>query len=131
MSESGASMSEGLGDDVARRVARLERVARWSDTAIGVPGMRFRVGWEAIIGLIPGIGDTAGAMLSLWIINEGRKLGVGRWDMVKMSANAGIDLLLGAVPILGDLFDLGFQANSRNLAIIRRSLERRVRPPTQ
>jgi hypothetical protein len=99
-------------------MARLRRVGWLLDDSIPIPGTRFRLGIDQIIGLVPGIGDLVGGVLSLYIIVEAWRLGVPRGVLARMGWNVAVDTLVGEVPILGDLFDIGFKANLRNLALI-------------
>lgn len=107
-------------DEIAERTRRLKRVARAArlmDTAVRLPG-GFRIGADSIVGLIPGVGDTAAALVSLWIVNEARKLGIPRYKLAQMLGNVGLDYVIGAVPILGDVFDAFYKANRRNLNLV-------------
>ena len=88
------------------------------DAAFRLPGTRFRFGLNSLIGLTPAAGDAVLAAVSLYIVWEARALGVPQAKLTRMLANVGIEALAGAVPILGDLFDMTFKANLRNLAII-------------
>jgi len=100
------------------RMERLRRVGWLLDNAIPIPGTRFRLGIDQIIGLVPGIGDLIGGALSLYIIVEAWRLGVPRGLLARMGWNVAIDTLVGEIPLLGDLFDIGFKANIRNLALL-------------
>lgn len=100
-----------------RSLVRLRQLATMLDTAIRLPG-GIRVGADAIIGLAPGIGDAITTLLAAYIVYEARRLGLPRHKILRMAANVGIDSLVGAVPILGDIFDVAFKANIRNLKII-------------
>ena len=100
------------------RLERLRRVGVLLDNAIPISGTRFRLGLESLIGLVPGIGDVVGSLLSLYIIVEAHRMGVPRSVLARMGWNVAIDTLVGEVPILGDLFDIGFKANLRNLALL-------------
>ena len=102
------------------RVERLRRVARLLDSAIGIPGTRFRVGFDGLVGLIPGGGDALTALFALWIVYEARRLGLPGTKIARMLLNVGVDAAIGVVPVLGDLFDFAFKANLRNIAIIDR-----------
>ena len=93
-------------------------LARALDTAIGVPGTRFRVGLDPIIGLIPGIGDFAGVLLSISILFNAARLGVPRATLLRMGANIGLEAVIGTIPLLGDLFDFGWRANARNVRLM-------------
>ncbi|WP_114389692.1 DUF4112 domain-containing protein [Notoacmeibacter marinus] len=103
--------------DRTRRLRRVARAARLMDTAVRLPG-GFRLGADSIVGLIPGIGDTATVVVSLWIVNEARKLGVPANKLTRMLGNVGLDYVIGAVPIVGDVFDAVYKANRRNLNMI-------------
>lgn len=104
--------------DHRRRVARLRRLA-WVVDAIGrVPGTRFRFGLNSMIGLAPGAGDALLAAISLYIVWEARRLGVPPEKLGRMLGNVAVEALLGAVPLLGDLLDVVFKANLRNVAIL-------------
>lgn len=104
--------------DRLRRLRRISRVARLMDTAIRVPGTGIRFGADSVVGLIPGIGDAGGAVIALWIVNEARRLGMPNAKIAKMLGNVGIDVAVGSVPLLGDIFDVVFKANRRNLDLI-------------
>ena len=113
----------GREDDLAR----LDQVSRLLDTAIMIPGTGIRFGADAIIGLVPGVGDMITTALSAWMIYEARRLGAPRHLVARMIANVAIDGLVGAVPLVGDLFDLMFKANRRNLRLLRGWMERERR----
>ena len=100
------------------RLRRLANVARLMDTAIGIPGTRLRFGADSVLGLVPIVGDAAGALVGLAIVNEARRLGLPRHKIVKMVSNIGVDAACGSVPLLGDVFDLFFKSHRRNLVII-------------
>jgi hypothetical protein len=101
-----------------RRLKRISRVARLMDTAIRVPIVGVRFGADSIMGLVPGIGDAAGGAIGLFIINEARKLGLPRHKILKMIGNVGLDVAVGSVPLLGDVFDVYFKAHKRNANMI-------------
>lgn len=103
---------------------RLARIAKLMDSSIRVPVIGKRIGWDAVIGLIPGIGDVVGAAISLYIVVSARQLELRRRDIARMLGNIGLETLLGAVPVLGDLFDMAFRANERNIAVIDRHMAR-------
>jgi hypothetical protein len=93
-------------------------LARLLDTAIGIPGTRFRIGLDPIIGLIPGIGDIGGVILSLSILLNAARLGVPRTLLLHMGANIGLEAVVGTIPLLGDLFDAAWRANARNVRLM-------------
>lgn len=101
-----------------RRLRRLAKVARIMDTAVGIPGTRFRFGADALLGLVPVVGDAAGAIVGLAIVNEGRRLGLPKRKIARMLYNLGIDATIGAVPLMGDAFDIYFKSHKRNIRVI-------------
>ena len=102
------------------RLARARVLARALDSAVGIPGTKFRFGLDPILGLVPGLGDLAGAALSGYIVLVGIQLGASRSVVLRMLANVAIDTVVGAVPLVGDLFDAGWKSNNRNVALIER-----------
>ncbi len=104
--------------ELMRRLRRAHGIARLMDTAVGIPGTRFRFGADSIMGLIPGIGDAGGALISLFIVNEARRLGASNEVLLKMLGNIGLDTLTGSVPVIGDMFDMYFKANRRNMLLL-------------
>lgn len=106
---------------IRRRIEALEAVL---ERMFIVPGINRPVGIDAIVGLVPVIGDVLTALMSAYIIWEARNLGLSKWKLARMGANTLIDTALGAVPVVGDLFDFAFRSNTRNLHIIRHHLDR-------
>lgn len=102
---------------------RVRGLAYLLDDSIPLPG-GFRVGLDAVIGLVPGIGDAAGAVLSAYILAQAARLGASRAVLLRMAANVGIETVVGAIPFVGDLFDAGWKANARNAALLDAFLER-------
>lgn len=113
-----------LPEDIAR-LERLEKMAHWLDEAYRIPGTNFRIGWDTIIGLVPGVGDALTAVMSAWLINEARLLGVSRWTLLRMIGNIGIDSVVGAVPLVGDVFDATFKSNRKNMKLLKKALAKR------
>ena len=99
-------------------LAQLRGLSRVLDGAITIPGTGIRFGLDPIIGLVPVVGDWIGAALSGYIIVQGARLGASGATLMRMTGNLVVDLMAGSVPVLGDIFDLGFRANERNLALI-------------
>ena len=105
-------------------IRRMEMMAKLLDNAFVIPGTNQRVGIDAIIGLVPGLGDIATTLLSSYVIWEARNLGVSRVAIGRMLTNLAIHASIGAVPILGDVFDAFFRVNQRNMRIVRAQLEK-------
>jgi hypothetical protein len=106
------------------RIARIEALASLMDTAFVLPGTQIRFGLDALIGLVPGVGDAITTIMSLFIVNEARALGAPPWLIARMVANVALDGLVGAVPLVGDAFDVAFRANRRNMALLRAHLDK-------
>lgn len=104
--------------NVAARVARLRKLAWLLDARFVIPGTRFRFGLNGLFGLAPVAGDVLLGLVSLVIVWEARNLGAPNALLMRMLANVGIEVAGGAVPVLGDLFDMAFKANLRNLALL-------------
>ncbi|GEO99833.1 DUF4112 domain-containing protein [Methylobacterium haplocladii] len=104
---------------------RLEQLAHLMDTAFLIPGTNRRVGLDALIGLVPVIGDIAGMAIASYIVYEARRLGAPRWLVWRMMGNVAFDGAVGAVPLAGDLFDAAFKANRRNVRLLRKHLEKK------
>jgi hypothetical protein len=102
--------------------AALSKFAYWLDAGIRIPGTNLRFGLDPILGLIPGGGDAAGAVLSGWILVEAVRLGASRATLLRIAGNVALDAGLGAVPIIGDIFDFAWKANLRNVALLERHL---------
>ncbi len=103
---------------------RLERLAWLLDSSIPLPGLNFRIGLDGLLGLLPGFGDTLGALASSYILAEAGRLGAPRPVLLKMAFNIALDAILGAIPFLGDLFDFAWKANLRNVRLLGEFLER-------
>jgi len=112
----------------AERLARLETVAKLLDTAFVIPGTGIRFGLDGLIGLAPGIGDAITTAASLWIVYEAHQLGAPKHVVTRMLGNVALDGLVGTIPVLGDLFDVAWRANRRNVRILREHFERKARP---
>jgi hypothetical protein len=97
----------------------LERLGRFMDEAIRLPG-GFRIGWDAVIGLIPGIGDAVGAAVSAYIVLGAARAGVSGIVLLRMIGNVALETIVGTIPLVGDLFDAAYKANMRNLRLLER-----------
>lgn len=98
---------------------KLEQLADLMDSRFVIPGTDIRVGLDAILGLVPGIGDTASLAVSGYIIHKARKAGVHPWLLSRMSYNVFIDWLVGLVPVVGDVLDVRIKANKKNVELLR------------
>ena len=107
-----------------QRLARIDALSQLLDTAFLIPGTNVRFGIDALIGLVPGIGDAVTTVMALYIVSEARALGAPRSLIARMLANVAVDGLVGAIPVLGDVFDVAFRANRRNMALLRGHLDR-------
>lgn len=103
-------------------LAGARTIARLLDSAVGVPGTRIRFGLDALLGVVPGIGDLAGMVLSGYLVLLGARLGVSRAVLVRMLANVAIDTVGGTVPVIGDLFDVAWKSNMRNVTLLERAI---------
>jgi hypothetical protein len=97
---------------------RLQFLAWLLDSSIPIPGTRFTVGLDAIVGLIPFIGDLIGVLASTIILAEANRLGVSRAVMTRMAFNVAVEGIVGIVPFIGDAFDAGWKANQKNVALL-------------
>ncbi|PHP29583.1 DUF4112 domain-containing protein [Limimaricola cinnabarinus] len=105
----------------AEELARLDRLAHMLDARFKLFGFRF--GYDSLLGLIPGIGDTITLAPSAWLVWRAHQLGLPKAKIGKMAMNTGVDYVVGSIPVIGDLIDFGFKANLRNAAILREHLE--------
>jgi hypothetical protein len=105
--------------------ARVDALARAMDSIVTIPGTNVRIGFDALLGLVPVLGDIVSQAISSYIIWEARRLGVSRWTMARMIGNSLMDMTIGAVPVVGDAFDVAFRANMRNLALLKAEMERK------
>jgi len=112
-------VDKAVDKDLTDRLRRLDRLSQLLDNAFAIPGTRFRIGLDGIIGLIPGIGDAAGAVLSIYVILQAARLGLPVSALLRMLGNVAIETVVGAVPIVGDIFDIVWKANIRNMALLR------------
>ena len=116
-----ASIESGPFADAFNRVNKL---ASLLDTRYIIPGTDYRCGLDAILGLIPGVGDAASSILSLYIVYEAYRVGVRKRVILQMAWNVLLDFLIGLIPIIGDYFDMTYKANIRNVLLLKTELER-------
>ena len=113
-----------LGTDAAAVRQRVEAMEKLLERSLTIPGTKIPIGLDALAGLIPVAGDLITAAMGAWIVWEGRNLGMPKWQLWRMAATVGFDTAIGAVPLVGDVFDFAFRSNSKNLRIIKRHLDK-------
>ena len=118
------AQSIGMGNDPASVRQRVEMLERVLERSFRIPGINYPVGLDAIAGLIPIVGDLVTAAMGAYIVWEARNLGMPKWKIWHMGANVAFDKAVGAVPLVGDAFDLLFRSNTKNLKIIRKHLDK-------
>jgi hypothetical protein len=111
--------------EAVRAARRRLAVLAWTlDSAVRIPGVGIRIGIEPVLGLIPVIGDLVGKAMSLYLVAEAWRYSLPGWDIARMLGNVALDGILGAVPVVGDVFDIFWRANQRNMAILDAHLAR-------
>jgi Domain of unknown function (DUF4112) len=112
-------------------LARLDKFSRFTDSSIGVPFTRYKIGADAVIGFLPVVGDVAGLAMSGYVLLEAQRIGASREVKLQMLRNVGIDFVGGLLPVFGDAFDAVYKANTRNTRLLRNYLEEQlaVEPP--
>ena len=126
MNSAGAAFArDTFGPSLDATMRRLEWLTWFTDNSIRVPGTSRTVGADGIASLIPGVGTFVGTGLSLYLIAEAMRHGVGGKTLTRMGGNIVLDTALGAIPAIGFLFDMGFKANQRNLKLLREQLASR------
>lgn len=101
---------------------RLRQLSHLLDNAIAIPGIGYRIGLDPILGLLPGGGDLVTGLMSVYIVFEGARMGLPAASLGRMGLNILIDISTGLIPVLGDLFDVTWKANSQNVAILEKHL---------
>ena len=112
------------GRDPAAVRQRIEAMEHVLERSFTIPGINMPVGLDAIVGLVPVMGDVISAAMGAYIVWEANNLGLPKWKLWRMAGNVVFDTAIGAVPVAGDLFDLVFRSNTRNLKIVRRHLDK-------
>lgn len=100
------------------RIARATRLAGWLDTAFRIPGTRIRIGFDPLLGLLPGLGDAIAALVGGFIVWTALRAGAPRPVVVRMLGNVALDAIVGAIPLLGTVFDVVFKAHQRNARLL-------------
>ena len=113
-----------VGTDPASVRRRIEAMEQLLERSFTIPGVNYSVGLDAVAGLVPVVGDLITAAMGAWIVWEAKNLGLPKWKLWRMAGNVAFDTAVGAVPLVGDAFDLLFRSNTRNLKIVKRHLAR-------
>jgi hypothetical protein len=119
-----------LGNDPASIRRRVEAMEHVLERSFVIPGINRPVGLDAIVGLVPVVGDFVTMAMGAYIVWEARNLGMPKWKLLRMAGNVAFDSAVGAIPLAGDLFDFMFRSNTRNLRLIRKHLDQH-HPHTQ
>jgi hypothetical protein len=109
--------------------ADIDRLAKLLDSQFRVPGTNFRFGLDALIGLIPGVGDTITGGLGLYIVHRARQEGASGGLIFKMLWNLLVDTIIGSIPLVGDLFDIAYKANRKNAKLLQEHLDKQAGTP--
>ncbi|WP_373652073.1 MULTISPECIES: DUF4112 domain-containing protein [unclassified Schlesneria] len=103
-----------------QRIQQLQAIAELLDGQFKLPGTNIQFGLDALIGLVPGIGDFVSGGISIWLVREAQRLGAPKWLIARMMWNVVVDVSVGAVPLVGDVFDAAWKANRKNMALLNR-----------
>jgi Domain of unknown function (DUF4112) len=114
----------GMGRDPHSVRQRVEALEHLLERSFHIPGTKIPFGLDSIIGLVPVLGDLVTAAMGAYMVWEARNLGMGKFQLLRMAANVGIDTAIGAIPLAGDAFDFLWRSNSKNLRIIKRHLDK-------
>ena len=115
---SGSYLETGPAPQSRSNTPDLDAIALLMDNAFRIPGLNIRFGLDAIIGLIPGVGDIISMLVSLYVLAAAQRYGLSRITTARMGLNIAIDTIIGAIPLVGDAFDLVWKANQRNVALV-------------
>lgn len=118
------AMQLTTGTDVASVLARVTVMEKLLERSFVIPGTNVPVGLDALIGLVPVLGDMVTAAMGAYIIWEARNLGMSKWKLARMGMNVLFDTVIGAIPIVGDAADVVFRSNTRNLKIIVKHIDK-------
>ena len=117
-------MNKEIEEQNEERLLRLKLLSNRLDEIITIPGTKYKIGSDPIIGAIPVIGDLLGSIISIYILYSGSKMGLSTKIISKMCLNIGIDFVFGLIPIIGDIFDIGWKANKRNVKLIENNINK-------
>ena len=123
--EAGRMSAEQQGVPAKRKTEieierQLEQLSRWTDNIFRIPVLGWRFGLDPLLGLIPGLGDSATALISVYILAAAVRYRVPKITLLRMGLNIGLDYVLGSIPFVGDLFDAWWKANQKNIELLRR-----------
>ncbi len=110
-------------DSHQKKLDLIKRLAYYLDSAFPIPGTKYRVGLDPIIGLIPGVGDAVATLMSTYLVVLAIDLKVSRWTIIRMVINIMIESVIGSLPVLGDIFDAVWKANERNHALLEAAMQ--------
>ena len=113
--------------DAASAQLRIDFLERILERAIVIPGLNRGIGLDSVIGFVPLAGDFIAGAMGLYLVWEAHNLGMPRRTLARMLVNVGFDTVLGSVPVIGDVFDLLFRSNTRNLRLVKRHLGKQNR----
>jgi len=117
------TLTDDVPPDAPSSLARVRVIADLLDNALRIPGTQIRIGLDPLMGLIPGFGDLAGGLASAYVILEAARAGAPASLLLRMLGNVGIDSIVGSLPVAGDLFDVAWKSNARNVRLLERHLE--------
>ncbi|HEX4873654.1 MAG TPA: DUF4112 domain-containing protein [Sphingorhabdus sp.] len=113
-----------MGRDPHSVRQRVEAMEQLLERSFHIPGTKIPFGLDSVVGLVPVLGDIVTAAMGAYMVWEARNLGMSKWQLMRMTANVGIDTALGAIPLVGDAFDFVWRSNSKNLRIIKKHLDK-------
>lgn len=122
MSNTEVKLAAPMNPAERQRLQRLDNLAELLDESIRIPGIGYRIGYDALMGLIPGIGDLVGLMFGTYIVLESARFRVPRTTLLRMIANVLLEAAVGTIPLIGDIFDATYKSNVRNLRLLRTRL---------
>ncbi len=112
------------GNDPVSVRKRIEAMEQLLERSFTIPGVNYPIGLDSIVGLVPIVGDLVTAAMGAYMIWEAKNIGLPKWKLYRMAGNVAFDTALGAVPLVGDAFDLLFRSNTRNLKIVKKHLDK-------
>ena len=118
------NLNLSVGSDPAAVRARVEAVEMLLERSLRIPGVNLAIGLDAVLGLVPILGDIITTALGAYIVWEARNLGMSKWHLTRMGANVAFDSAIGLIPLVGDAADFLFRSNTRNLRIIKKYLDK-------